>query len=120
MEPRRNCHRADMQKTPPAWLRNASPVVFTAFASLAGFTAYFSMYAFRKPFSAASFDHIDGWHYAVDFKIALVIAQLLGYATSKFIGIKVIASMKSGYRTRAILGLIGASWVALIVFAVAP
>ena len=52
------------------------------------------MYAFRKPFAAASFDHVDGWHYALDFKIALVIAQVLGYATSKFIGIEVIAGMK--------------------------
>ena len=90
-----------MQKTPPAWLRNASPVVFTAFASLAGFTAYFSMYAFRKPFTAASFDHVDGWHYALDFKIALVLAQLVGYAASKFIGIKVIAEMRQTRYLRA-------------------
>ncbi len=101
-------------------LRSAPPVAFTAIAGLAGFVTYFSMYAFRKPFTAAGFGDIDGWHFAIDFKIALVIAQLLGYATSKFIGIKVIASMKAQYRTRSILGLIGASWVALVIFAVAP
>ena len=109
-----------MQKTSPAWLRNASPIVFTAFASLAGFTAYFSMYAFRKPFTAASFDHVDGWHYALDFKIALVLAQLVGYAASKFIGIKVISEMRQTRRAQAILGLIGTSWLALIVFALVP
>jgi hypothetical protein len=102
------------------WLCRASPVAFTAFASLAGFATYFSMYAFRKPFAAASFGVVDGWHYALDFKIALVIAQVLGYATSKFIGIKVIAAMKATYRAQAILGLIGGSWLALVVFAVAP
>jgi hypothetical protein len=109
-----------MPKMPSHWLTNASPVVFTAFASLAGFATYFSMYAFRKPFAAASFDHVEGWHYALDFKIAIVLAQLIGYAASKFIGIRVIAGMNRNYTAQAILGLIGASWLALIVFAVVP
>ena len=73
------------------------------------------MYAFRKPFSAASFAHVPGWHHSLDFKIALVIAQVFGYATAKFIGIKVIAEMKRSYAARAILGLIGASWIALVI-----
>lgn len=109
-----------MQQMPARWLRNASSLTFTIFASLAGFTAYFSMYAFRKPFTAASFDHVDGWHYALDFKIALVLAQLVGYAASKFIGIKIISGMQRAYRAQAILGLIGASWLALIAFAIVP
>ena len=109
-----------MPRTLGQWLRTASPVAFTVFASLAGFSTYFCMYAFRKPFAAASFGSVDGWHYTLDFKIALVIAQVLGYATAKFVGIKVISAMQPGYRARAILGLIGASWVALVVFAVAP
>jgi len=109
-----------MQKSLAHWLKHASPFTFTAFASLAGFATYFSMYAFRKPFSAASYDHVSGWHYLLDFKIAVVIAQVLGYATSKFIGIKVIAELRKAYAARAILGLIGAAWLALIVFALAP
>src|SRR5271170_4832415 len=109
-----------MPKTLDSWLRNASPAAFAVFASLAGFATYFSMYAFRKPFTAATFGVVDGWHYKLDFKIALVIAQVLGYATSKFIGIRVISGMQPTYRARAILGLIGASWLALLVFAVAP
>ncbi len=95
-------------------------MAFTAFASLAGFATYFSMYAFRKPFAAASFGAVDGWHFSLDFKITIVIVQVLGYATAKFIGISVISGMQPTYRARAILGLIGASWVALVVFAVAP
>jgi hypothetical protein len=101
-------------------LRAAPPAAFTAFASLAGFATYFSMYAFRKPFAAATFGPIAGWHYALDFKIALVVAQVLGYATAKFIGIKFISGMQPTYRARAILSLIGGSWVALLVFATAP
>ncbi len=102
------------------WLGKASSLRFTAFASLTGFATYFSMYAFRKPFAAASYATVDGWHFALDFKIALVIAQVLGYATAKFIGIKVIAEMRPTYRARAILGLIGAAWIALLAFAVVP
>jgi hypothetical protein len=109
-----------MSRSLTVWLRNASPLTFTAFASLAGFATYFSMYAFRKPFTAASFDQVAGWHYALDFKIAIVIAQVLGYATSKFIGIKVIAELRKDYAARMILVLIGGSWLALVVFAVAP
>ena len=82
------------------WLAKADPIVFTTVAGLAGFCAYFSMYAFRKPFAAASFDHIQGWHFVLDFKITIVIAQVMGYAASKFIGIKVIAEMRSAGRAR--------------------
>ena len=109
-----------MTRTPPHWLTTASPAVFTAFASLAGFVTYFSMYAFRKPFTAASFEVVEGWHHSLDFKIALVLAQLVGYAASKFIGIKVISSITRNYRAQAILGLIGASWLALLGFAILP
>ena len=42
-------------------VEKSNPVVFTAFAGLAGFAAYFSMYAFRKPFSAATFTGVHGW-----------------------------------------------------------
>lgn len=107
-----------MARVSPRWL--ASPLAFTAFASFAGFATYFSMYAFRKPFTAATFEHIGGWHFSLDFKIALVLAQLVGYALSKFIGIRVIAGMQRTYRAQAILGLIGVSWLALVAFAIVP
>jgi MFS family permease len=102
------------------WLQRANPVVFTAVAGLAGFCAYFSMYAFRKPFSAATYDHVAGWTFALDFKIALVLAQVAGYALSKMIGIRVIAEMSPARRGMTILGLIGASWLALILFPLIP
>jgi MFS family permease len=109
-----------MQKPVTERLRTAPAAMFITFAGLAGFMTYFAMYAFRKPFTAATFEHVSGWHYALDFKIALVIAQLIGYASSKFIGIRVIAAMQARYRARAILGLIGASWIALVALALVP
>ncbi len=109
-----------MTRSLARWLEKLSPVAFTVFASLAGFATYFSMYAFRKPFAVATFGAVAGWDYTLDFKIALVISQVIGYATAKFIGIRVISEMQPTYRARAILGLIGASWLALVAFAVTP
>ena len=93
---------------------------FILFAGGAAFSAYFAMYAFRKPFTAATFDDITGWTFAIDFKVALVIAQLLGYALSKFIGVKVVSEMSAARRGAAIVGLIGVSWLALLLFAILP
>ena len=63
---------------------------------------------------------VPGWHFALDYKIALVIAQAAGYAISKLIGVKVISEISPARRGGAILGLIGASWLALIAFALIP
>jgi hypothetical protein len=109
-----------MMSGPRRWLERSNPLVFTIFAGLAGFCAYFSMYAFRKPFAAATFGSVDGWAFAVDYKIALVLAQVAGYAVSKLIGVKLISEISPARRGVAILGLIGLSWLALVLFAVTP
>jgi hypothetical protein len=101
-------------------LERANPVLFTAFAGLAGFAAYFSMYAFRKPFSVAIFGAVPGWHFVLDYKIALVLAQVAGYALSKWMGIKLIAEFQPSKRAGAIFKLISLSWVALLLFAIVP
>jgi len=101
-------------------LERANPLLFTAFAGLAGFSAYFSMYAFRKPFSAALYGAVPGWHFALDYKIALVLAQVAGYAVSKLIGVKMIAEIAPNERARAIVKLILLAWAALLLFAVVP
>jgi hypothetical protein len=101
-------------------LEKANPILFTTFAGLAGFAAYFSMYAFRKPFSVAIFGVVPGWHFALDYKIALVLAQVAGYAVSKLIGVKLIAEISPHKRAGAIVKLILMSWVALLLFAVVP
>src|SRR5450755_517004 len=102
------------------FLEQANPVLFTAFAGIAGFAAYFSMYAFRKPFSVAIFGVVPGWHFALDYKIALVLAQVAGYALSKFIGVKVIAEISPAARAGAIIKLIVLAWAALLLFALVP
>ena len=101
-------------------LSQAPPAVFTVVAGLAGFSAYFAMYAFRKPFTAATFVGVPGWSFPLDYKIALVLAQVAGYALSKFVGVKVVSEIRAERRALAILGLVGASWLALVLFAAVP
>src|ERR1700742_2539679 len=71
------------------------PALFCAFAGMAAFSAYFAMYAFRRPSAAATFDHVTGWSCALDYKSALIIAQVFGYALSKLVGIKLISEMRA-------------------------
>jgi|SRR5579859_207566 len=101
-------------------LARATPAVFSTVAGLAGFCAYFSMYAFRKPFTAATFEVVSGWRFILDYKVALVIAQAIGYALSKLIGVKIVSEIAPQHRAAAIFALVGASWLALIAFALIP
>lgn len=86
----------------------------------AAFAAYFAMYAFRKPFAVATYADLAPLPFGIDYKTGLLIAQVIGYALSKVIGIRVIAEFGRLGRATAILGLIGASWLALLLFALLP
>ena len=95
-----------------------SSIPFALNASLASFGAYFCMYAFRKPFSVATFEGMEIFH--IDYKIILIIAQVLGYALSKFIGIKIVSELKANQRAYYLLGLILIAELALVLFAMIP
>ncbi|SDE61862.1 DUF5690 family protein [Cellulophaga baltica] len=73
--------------------------------AFASFGLYFCMYAFRKPFTVATFDGL--FFLGIDYKIVLILAQVIGYMFSKFLGIKVVSGLKpanrSGYLTFMIL-----------------
>ena len=89
------------------------------FASVVTFLTYASVYAFRKPFTVGSFSKAS-LIFGMAYKDAAVIAQVLGYMCSKFYGIKFIAELKRTGRGKVILLLVGISWLALLLFAVAP
>ncbi len=78
------------------------------------------MYAFRKPFAAGTYDEMGLLPFGLDYKTGLLIAQVIGYALSKFIGIRVISEFGRRGRALGILGLIGTSWLALLLFALLP
>ncbi|MGN6267395.1 MAG: DUF5690 family protein [Ginsengibacter sp.] len=109
-----------MQITRPRFYNERHYETYVAiFASIITFLTYASVYAFRKPFTVASYStapHIFG----LEYKDALVIAQVIGYMLSKFYGIKFIAELKRYSRGKLILLLVGISWGALLLFAVVP
>ena len=87
-------------------------------AGISAFGAYTSMYAFRKAFAAGTFTGQQYFH--VDYKVWLVIAQILGYTCSKFYGIRFIAEIKGNKRGLSILLLVSIAWLALLAFAFVP
>ena len=99
----------------PAW-------AFSVYAIFAAFTTYFCMYGFRKGFAAGSYaDETAGFFGSVfALKSALVISQLIGYALSKFIGIKVNSEMPKARRALALIACILVAEAALLAFAVLP
>ncbi len=100
----------------PAFLRN--PTTFTIFGAVAAFCTYACAYAFRKGITAVTF---EGMVVAgISYKIWLITAQVLGYAASKRIGVKVVSEMSPGRRAASILLFIGIAELALLGFALVP
>jgi MFS family permease len=99
-------------------LERAPVLVFAAYAVLMAFSLYFCMYAFRKPFAVGAWaGETIG---KLSLKDALVIGQLVGYATSKLIGIKFNSELPLAHRRLALFLLILWAEAALLVFAVSP
>ncbi len=99
----------------PKGANRPSSIVLAALAAAATYTC---MYAFRKPLTAATF---EGLVYAgVNYKVWLVVAQVLGYMASKFYGIRFISELKSAGRFQSIVLLIGFAWLSLLGFALVP
>jgi hypothetical protein len=100
------------------WLSQTHGIWFTIYASLAAFCLYTCVYAFRKTFAAATF---EGLFFAgISYKVWLVTFQVIGYALSKFIGIKVISELKAHSRAFGILLMAGIAGVAWLLFALVP
>src|ERR1700749_479031 len=108
-----------LMEYPRRGLSRAPAPVFGLYGGLIAFGAYFAMYAFRKPFTVASFAAAAPG-LGVDYKIALVIAQVLGYALSKVAGVKASSETPPARRAAAILTLIGGAELALVAFALIP
>ncbi len=58
--------------------------------------------------------------WGMQYKIAIVIAQVAGYALSKFLGIGLIAALKPGRRAFMLLILLSIAALALLGFAMSP
>jgi hypothetical protein len=104
------------------WLASAPTSTFIVFAIVSSFSAYFCMYAFRKPFSAATYDGLglELFGRDVELKTAFVVSQIIGYALSKIIGIKLCSEVTRRKRTLMLVVMIALAELALLLFAVLP
>jgi hypothetical protein len=91
---------------------------FTVLTSLFAFCLYTSIYAFRKTFSVATFGNLE--YAGISYKVWLVTFQVLGYATAKFIGIKVISELLRHQRAKGILVMAGIASLSWLFFALVP
>ncbi|WP_290795904.1 DUF5690 family protein [Flavihumibacter sp. UBA7668] len=92
----------------------SSRFLFIAWSMVAAFGAYFCVYAFRKPFNAGTYAGME-W-LGMNYKAVLIIAQVLGYMLSKFMGIKVISELAASRRIVLIVSLILIAEISLLGF----
>ncbi len=99
-----------------AKVRNDKKIAISA--AIISFLTYTMVYGFRKGFTVCSF---EGMQYAgISYKVWLVVSQVIGYASSKFYGIRFISELKKIGRGKIILLLVGISWAGLLLFALVP
>ena len=103
-----------------SWLISAPSTLFVAYAALAAFATYFCMYAFRKPFAAAKYEGLMFFGTDVNLKTVLLISQIIGYALSKYAGIKVCTEIQRSNLARFLVGLIVFAEFALLLFGLLP
>lgn len=87
-------------------------------AAFAAFGVYFCMYGFRKPFTVASFEGLV--YFGLEYKVLIIIAQVIGYFISKFLGIRFISELKPEKRMFYLFSFIALAELALLGFAVVP
>ncbi len=100
------------------FLAKQSQFFLALYLVLAAFSTYFCMYAFRKPFTAGDFQGV--LFLGINYKIVLVIAQVLGYATAKGLGIKMVSEAKPNKRALYIVAMIAFAELNLLFFGVIP
>ncbi len=100
------------------WLGQTNSAALTIYTGLTAFLLYSCVYAFRKTFSAATFDGIQ--FLQIDYKVWLVTFQVVGYAVSKFVGIKIIAELKSTSRIGGILMMVTIAGISWLMFGLVP
>jgi hypothetical protein len=86
---------------------------------IAAFGTYFCMYGFRKPFTVATYSDVAPF-WGIDFKVLLIVVQVIGYTLSKFVGVWYIGEVQPHRRIPSLLLQIGSAEIALLLFAVTP
>ncbi|MBL7871385.1 MAG: hypothetical protein JNM78_07230 [Cyclobacteriaceae bacterium] len=101
-----------------SWLEQTTGFWFALYVSASAFCLYTCIFALRKTFGVAMYENMSLW--GADFKVWMVIFQVLGYMLSKFIGIKVVSELGAHSRTKGILLMVSIAAIAWLFFAITP
>jgi len=101
-----------------SWMGKSHPVLFTLVVASSSFLLYTCVYTFRKTFSAATFEGLA--YLGISYKVWLVTFQVIGYALSKFIGIRLISELGANSRAKGILFMVLIAGVSWLGFALMP
>ena len=102
------------------FLLRSPEIVFVSYAIFASFSTYFCMYAFRKPFAAATFAGLQFFGTTIKLKKAIVVSQIIGYALSKYAGIKICSEISPHKRLFTLVFLILFAESSLIIYGILP
>lgn len=97
---------------------STNALFFTVFTSFAAFFSYLFFYPFRRAYTAGTYEGLV--FFDVDYKILIVVAQVLGFAVSKGIGIKYVSEMNHQNRSRNLLIIICLSLLCYLFFGLTP
>lgn len=101
-----------------SWLEQTNGLWFTLYVSITAFCLYTCIFALRKTFGVATYENMSVW--GADFKVWMVIFQVLGYMLSKFIGIKVVSELGANARAKGILLMVSIASLSWLFFAITP
>ncbi|MFZ2905342.1 MAG: DUF5690 family protein [Cyclobacteriaceae bacterium] len=91
---------------------------FSLYATLVAFCLYTCIFAFRKTFTVGIFDQHS--FLGINYKVWLIMAQMVGYGIAKFLGIKIISELPAFQRAKGIIIMISIAGVSWLFFAITP
>jgi hypothetical protein len=100
------------------WLSETGGFNFSLYTAVSAFCLYTCIFALRKTFGVATYDGLSFG--GVDYKVWMVISQVVGYMLSKFIGIKVVSELGANSRAKGILLMVSIASISWLFFAMVP
>lgn len=100
------------------WLSTTNGFWFSVYTAVSAFCLYTCIFALRKTFGVATYEGISFG--GVDYKVWMVIFQVIGYMLSKFIGIKVVSELGANSRAKGIILMVSIASLSWLLFAVTP
>lgn len=90
----------------------------TAWACSLGFLSYLFFYPFRRAYAATVFENI--FYFNLPLKTLIIIAQVLGFAVSKWLGVKIISEILPQNKFKSLVYFALFSAICMLLFGLVP